>query len=345
LKEEEIKQALLTYFRRKIPHDGKMRITAFDQPSSGWSDEIFSLDLQWQERERTLRQSFVIRKHQKRGLMSDEHDLSTQFKVLQILSLENILPLPKVYWYEEDETVLGSRFFVMEKLPGRSYVPWSSEGRRFFEQAYEHGEIPRQFVTFLARLHQIDYQALGLDKVLVVPEQGTGYIDRKLHMLERLYEKYRFSPDPVFVDALEWLKKHRPPAQRYTLIHGDYRTGNMLYDQQQITGILDWELVEIGDPMVDVAYVCAKANRMDSPRLCYLLDREWFLQQYQELTGLQFDEKVLHYYEVFHQMRFALISLAAAKAFVGGGSDDLRMARQGYRWPLMRHMIAEMLGY
>lgn len=342
---DQIKQALLVYFQQKMTHAENLQITAFDQPSSGWSDEIFSVDVQWQEQETAHQQGFVIRKHQKGGLMADEHDLHRQFQVLQILSRANLFPSPNVYWYEEDETILGSRFFVMEKLPGRSYVPWSAEGRHFFEQAYEHGEVPRQFVLFLARLHQVDYAGLGLTQVLELPPPGTGYIDQKLQMLEALYEKYRFRSEPIFVDALEWLKKNRPSAQKYTLVHGDYRTGNMLYDGYRITGILDWELVEIGDPMVDVAYVCAKANRMDSPRLCYLLDREWFLEQYRELTGLKVDEKTLHYYELYHQMRFALISLAAEKAFVSGGSRDLRLARQGYRWPLMCHMIAELMGY
>ncbi len=70
-----------------------------------------------------------------------------------------------------------------------------------------------------------------------------------------------------------------------------------------------------------------------------------FLETYSELTGLKMEESVLHYYEVFHQVRFVLISQSAGTAFAKSQTKDLRMARQGYRWPLMRDMVAELLGY
>ena len=220
------------------------------------------------------------------------------------------------------------------------------KGRKgFFISAATDTEIPRQFTDHLISLHNLDYKQVGIDNVFEDPGAGYGFIDKKITEIENLYLKYKIIYDPVMTDAIEWLKQHRPAAQQLSIIHGDYRTGNMLYGENIISGILDWEAAEIGDPLMDVAYICAKANRMDSPLLCYLLDKEWFIQYYAEKTGLILNKKVLHYFEVLHQVRFLILSLSAAHAFEKEKATDLRMGRQGFRWTMMRNILAETLDY
>lgn len=340
-----IKQSLASYFSAKLPEAKNIQIKNFRQPSAGWSDEAYIFDVSWEEDGKTKEKGFAIRKQNKGGLMRETKNFYLQFKFLDRLSKSSDLPVPAVHWFEEDESIIGGPFFVMDKLPGKAYVPWSKEGREFLQKAHEDGSIPLQFTELLAKIHLLDYRKAGFTEDFAEPEGEFGYIDAKIAGLEEMYERYLISPDPVMTDALEWLKKNRPPAQRYSIVHNDYRTGNLLYENNEITGILDWEAAEIGDPMADVAYVCAKSNRMDSPLMCYLLDREMFYETYSKLTNLTIDEKTVHYYEVFHQVRFILISQSAGTSFANGSTKDLRMARQGYRWPLMRSMVAELLGY
>lgn len=342
---EAVKQALKSYFQKKIEGAEKLEIHHFKQPSGGWSDEAFIFDVGWETEGQSHQKGFAIRKQNKGGLMRENKNFYQQYKFLDRLSQSCDLPVPGVHWFETDESIIGGPFFVMDKLEGESYVPWSKEGQQFLKQAHDDGKIPHQFVEFLAKLHLLDYQKSGFTNDFQAPTGIYDYIDNKLAGLEEMYYRYLISPDPVMVDALEWLKANKPAAQRYSIVHNDYRTGNLLYKNNEITGILDWEAAEIGDPMADVAYVCAKSNRMDSPLLCYLLDRKMFLDTYSKLTGLTIDEKVIHYYEVFHQVRFVLISQSAGTSFANGQTKDLRMARQGYRWPLMRGMVAELLGY
>ncbi|MEH7112498.1 phosphotransferase family protein [Neobacillus niacini] len=342
---EDMKQALKSYFQSKIEGADNLEIQNFKQPSGGWSDEAFIFDVHWSAKGQNRQKGFAVRKQKEGGFMPEMKNLYPQFKFLNLLSKICDLPVPGVHWYETDDSIIGGAFFVMDKLEGESYVPWSKEGQQFLKQAHDDGKIPYEFVELLAKLHCLDYQKAGFSNDFYVPEGVYDYIDKKLIETESLYYRYMMYPDPVMVDALEWLKANKPAAQRYSIIHNDYRTGNLLYENNKITGILDWENAEIGDPMVDVAYVCAKSNRMDSPFLCYLLDREMFFDTYSSLTGLTIDEKVIHYYEVFHQVRFVLISQSAGKAFATGQTKDLRMARQGYRWSLMRGMVAELLGY
>ncbi len=338
-------QAIRLFFERKLAGAKNVQICDFQQPSAGWSDEAFTFSVTWEMNGEAHHKGYAIRKQNKGGLMTDYQNSYRHYKLLDRLSQNSKLPIPRVYWYETDESIIGGSFFVMDKLPGKSYVPWSKEGKQFFKQAHDDGKIPLQFVRYLADLHLIDYKQIGLAEDLEEPVGEYGYIDRKINEFEEMYYKYQISPDPIMVDALEWLKKNKPAAQRFSVVHGDYRSGNLLYLNNSITGILDWEATEIGDPMADVAYVCTKSNRMDSPLLNYLLDKDMFLEKYSEFTGLSINEKVLHYYEVFHQLRFVLISQSAGTDFAKLKTKDLRMARQGFRWPLMRGMLAELLGY
>jgi aminoglycoside phosphotransferase (APT) family kinase protein len=342
---EVIKQALKSYFEKKFQGAKNIEILDFNQPSAGWSDEAFIFNLSWEVDGKGHQKGFAIRKQNKGGLMREHKIFLQQFKFLDRLSKNCDLPVPGVHWYENDDSIIGGPFFVMDRLQGESYVPWSKEGQIFLQRAHDEREIPFQFVQYLAKLHLLDYKESGFTKDFEEPIGEYSYIENKINGLEEMYFNYQISPDPVMVDALEWLKLNKPAAQRYSIVHNDYRTGNLLYNRNEITGILDWEAAEIGDPMTDIAYVCAKSNRMDSPLMCYLLDKSMFLKTYSELTGLRIEESVLHYYEVFHQVRFVLISQSAGTAFAKSQTKDLRMARQGYRWPLMRGMVAELLGY
>ncbi|WP_174733055.1 phosphotransferase family protein [Mesobacillus harenae] len=342
---EEVIQVLEAYFMEKLVGSKNLEIRDFYQPSAGWSDESFIFTVCWDTLGGSHEKGFAIRKQNKGGLMSEGKNFHQQFKFLDRLSKNCDIPVPAVHWYEGEDSILGSPFFVMDRIQGDSYVPWSKEGQKFFERAHAEGHIPLQFIQYLAKLHLHDYKQSGFPDDFDEPGGKYGYIDNKLKNLEAMYLHYQISPDPVMADALEWLKLNKPAAQKYSIIHNDYRTGNLLYNRNEITGILDWEAAEIGDPMADVAYVCAKSNRMDSPLMCYLLEKQMFIKTYSELTGLKIEEDILHYYEVFHQVRFVLISQSAGTAFAKSQTNDLRMARQGYRWPLMRSMVADLLGY
>jgi aminoglycoside phosphotransferase (APT) family kinase protein len=329
------------YLQRKMFPGVQLTIDDFYQASGGWTDETYVLTAKNEDETKEL----VVRKLKKGSLLSEERNLSQQYRLLEILSSSTHLPVPKVYLFEEDQSIIGGEFIIMEKLEGQSYVPWSKEGRSFLLRASKDTDIPRQFADHLIALHNLNYERCGIQDVFEDPGEGKGFIDKKLAEIENLYLKYKIIFDPVMTDALEWLKQHRPSAQRLSIIHGDYRTGNMLYGEDHISGILDWEAAEIGDPLMDVAYISAKANRMDSQLLCYLLDKAWFLDYYAEETGLTVNKHVLHYFEVLHQVRFLLLSLSAAHAFEKEKATDLRMARQGFRWTLMRNLLAETIGY
>ena len=343
LQPNDIKSVLKNYISENILNHENTKLIEFFQPSGGWSDEAYVLTLSWENQGLKEEQSFVVRKAKNGGLMSAEKDLFPQFAILDKLSKHSNLPVPKVYVFEKNKSILGNEFFVMEKIEGTSYVPWSKEGRKFFDKASK-GNIPGLFAKYLADLHNLDLKSLDLDQSLL-KENQKNYLDSKIQELENTYENYKFVDDPIVTDAIEWLKVNKPNPVPLSIIHNDYRTGNLMYKDDKITGILDWEAAEVGDPRMDIAYVCAKANRMDSPLLSYLIEKNNFFDIYQGETNSEFSNEEIFYFEVYHQLKFLMISLSAANAFVREGSSDLRMARQGFRLTLMKNMLAELLGY
>ena len=95
--------------------------------------------------------------------------------------------------------------------------------------------------------------------------------------------------------------------------------------------------------MVDLAWVCARSNRMESDRVCYLLPREVFLERYERATGRAADETRLRFWEIFHQVRNAMVWMSADDAWRAGRTRDLRLARWSLTLPTMRRLVAELL--
>ncbi|MDA8194540.1 MAG: phosphotransferase family protein [Thermaerobacter sp.] len=337
---------LAEYLLTRCPGLATIRLSEMRLASGGWSDETYlfrmdGTDHHGQPHTREL----ALRKRLPGGLLAGASDFRRHYDLLALVGRHTSLPVPRAYLYEGDASILGAPFFIMSKLEGNPVVPWSKPGREFLQRAHDQGVVPEQFVQYLAALHGLDLDAVEAGRAAPVPAAGYGYIDRKLGELEQQFAEYRTGPDPLWVDAFSWLVSNRPRRDRYVLLHGDYRTGNMLYGESGITAILDWQAAEIGDPMSDLGYVAARLNRMDSPLLCYLLDRDRFFRRYQELSGIPVESDAVHYYQVLHQVRFVLLALSAGQTFAASARPDLRLARQGLRWPLMRLLLAEEMGY
>ncbi len=149
----------------------------------------------------------------------------------------------------------------------------------------------------------------------------------------------------MLTELLLWLKANAPETRRLAFVHGAYRTGNLIIKDDAIAAIIDWELQVIGDPMYDVAYVLSNLNREGSPLLSCVVEREFFLDYYQQLTGLTIDLDVCRYYEILYMMRSTAFWLSASGLFAEGKNKDLRLARTTYSVPVVLDMAAKALGF
>ena len=326
-----------------MPRARNLALADFVHSAGGWSHEIYVFFATWNEDGRAMRQGFCLRKDPGSGLLRELSSLREQFRVIKALE-GTPAPTPKAYWYEEDPSILGGPFFVMEKVEGEVPNPWSRAGKQFYADAAKRGKLPRSFVEALASLHNLDWRGAGLD-LIGVPGDGKDFALREIAKWESLIAQSIRKPEPVLTELLMWLKANAPETRRLAFVHGAYRTGNLIIKDDAIAAIIDWELQVIGDPMYDVAYVLSNLNREGSTLLSCVVEREFFLDYYQKLTGLTIDLEACRYHEILYMMRSTAFWLSASGLFAEGRNEDLRLARTTYSVPVVLDMAAKALGF
>ena len=338
-----VQEKIAAYLQSKLPTARNLGLSDFVHSAGGWSHEIYVFYANWNENGRAMRQGFCLRKDPGISLLRELSNLRDQFRVIKALETTPA-PTPKAYWYEEDPSLLGGPFFVMEKVEGEVPNPWSRAGKQFYADAAQRGKLPRSFVEALASLHNLDWRTSGLD-FIGVPGDGKDFALREIAKWESLIAQSIRKPEPVLTELLMWLKANAPETRRLAFVHGAYRTGNLIIKDDTITAIIDWELQVIGDPMYDVAYVLSNLNHEGSPLLSCVVEREFFLDYYQQLTGLMIDLEVCRYYEILYMMRSTAFWLSASGLFAEGRNKDLRLARTTYSVPVVLDMAAKALGF
>ena len=340
----DIPSRIRGYLECRLPGARALELDDMQRIAVGWSHETWLFEARWREAGECRSQGYCLRRDPGNALLRHLSDLGEQFRVLKCLDATP-LPTPKPFWYEADPAVLGAPFLVMERVPGSCPNPWGREGRAFYRAAADRGTLPRSFTDALTTLHTLDWRAAGLE-FLGVPAAGTNeFALGEVRKWRELVDSSGHAPEPVLTDLICWLEANAPKSDRLTLVHGAYRTGNLLIDDDRISAVLDWELQAIGDPMYDVAYVLSDLNREGSELLSNLVPRDEFYRDYEAATGFAIDEDACRYYGLLYAMRSAAFWMSASGLYADGRSDDVRLARTAWSVPVVLERAARDLGY
>jgi len=340
---DAFQEKVITYLTRQMPGASAMSLDNVQRIAVGWSHETWLFDVKYTERGEAKKLGLCLRRDPGNALLQHLSDLGQQFRVLKCLE-NTAVPSPKVYWFESDLDILGAPFLVMEKVPGECPSPWGRDGLAYYATAAKRGKLPQSFTHALTTLHTLDWRAAGLD-FLGVPGPGDDFARREIAKWRELIALSGHGPEPVMTDLLGWLENNIPPVKHLTLVHGAYRTGNLLIHEDQISAVLDWELQVIGDPMYDVAYVLSALNRDGTPLLSNLVERDAFFRDYEAATGFTIDEDACKYYNIMYAMRTAAFWMSASGLYASGRSNDLRLARTKWALPVVLSNAARSLGY
>lgn len=196
---------------------------------------------------------YVLRKQPPGELLPSAHAVDREYRVIEALSKTDV-PVPRAVLFCDDRTVIGTPFYLMERL----------RGRIFWEPTLP--ELPREtragiyegMADALARLHMADWQAIGLDGF----GRPGNYFARQIGRWSRQWEGSRTRDNPAIDRLAEWLPRHVPESDETAICHGDFRLDNMIFDagEPRVIGILDWELSTLGHPLADLAYNCIPFN-------------------------------------------------------------------------------------
>ncbi|MEX2481306.1 MAG: phosphotransferase family protein [Gammaproteobacteria bacterium] len=340
---DDISPRIRAYLGERMPDARDLKVENLTQIAVGWSHETFLFDARWSAGGEQREQGFCLRRDPGNALLRELSDLGEQFRVLKCLE-NTALPTPRAFWYEDDPALLDRPFLVMEKVPGICPNPWGREGRSFYAEAAARGILPASFTDTLATLHTLDWREAGLD-FLGVPAAGADFARREIAKWRAFISATDAPPHPILSDLVGWLEANAPPARHLCLVHGAYRTGNLLIDEDRVSAVLDWELQVIGDPMYDVAYVLSDLNREGTELLSNVVDRETFFRRYEDATGFTIDEAVCRYYHLLYAMRSAAFWWSASDLYATGRSNDLRLARTAWSVPVVLERAARELGY
>ena len=235
------------------------------------------------------------------------HDMKREFLIQSRLKPVYDL-VPKVIALCEDHTILGSDFYVMDRIQGEIF-------RRDVPDTLSTSDISvmaTSLVSGLAQLHSVDAS------VLAELNKGVGYVNRQVEGWSKRYRNALTDDVPDGDVVMNWLDKHKPDDVASCIIHGDWRIDNMVFDlgQKRLVGVLDWELATVGDPLMDLGSALAYwVDKDDEPMFASLrrqpshLDgmptRNEFIAKYLELSGRKCDD--FTFYEVFGLFRLSVI--------------------------------------
>ena len=160
------------------------------------------------------------------------------------------MPVPRTYALCEDESVIGSAFYVMQYVEGRIFWEPSLPGLAPVERARIYDAMNDTF----ARLHRVDPVAVGLSDY----GKPGNYFARQIARWSKQYRASEAPPIEAMERLIAWLPEHVPPGEETTIVHGDYRIDNMVFHptEPRMLAILDWELSTLGHPLGDFAYHC-----------------------------------------------------------------------------------------
>ncbi|HQZ96969.1 MAG TPA: phosphotransferase family protein [Pyrinomonadaceae bacterium] len=322
---------------------------------------------------RVGRTEYVLRRPPFGNTVKSAHDMHREFDVLSKLS-KVYLPAPKPLIFARDTSIIGSEFYLMErregliirgKIPGthaseaavtmqkparskgslessdhdenscdaRSKAPTRTKSE--FENSHEFRQkVCRSFIQNLADLHSLDFTTAGLETL----GRSEGYNRRQVEGWTKRYFAAKTDEHPELESAIAWLNDNIPPESGASLIHNDYKFDNVMLDPTnltRVTAVLDWEMVTIGDPLMDLGTTLGYWMSSDAPEwlmnmpfnprvLMENITRRELVEMYAEARGHNVPDMLFYY--TFGTFKIAVIAQQIYARYVKGFTRDTRFA-------------------
>lgn len=189
----------------------------------------------------------VLRKRPAGPVLPSAHAVDREFRIMDALAATGV-PLPRMVAFHGEPDLVGTAFYVMERLDGRVFSDCSMPGAA----REDRRAMIFAMADTLARLHRVDWRALGLGDF---GREGS-FFARQVRRWTGQWELSKIRELPEVERVAAWLSSHVPTDETTTIAHGDFRIGNMMFHptEPRIVGVLDWELSTLGHPLADLAY-------------------------------------------------------------------------------------------
>jgi aminoglycoside phosphotransferase (APT) family kinase protein len=305
------------YLARQMPHAADVSVEAMERISGGASRETYRFRACWREDAKTHERRMILRRDPPASLIDTERRV--EFAAYRAFAGSPV-PVPEMLWLEEDSGPLDHPFFIAAEIAGFQASP-----QMLFAGPYDAvlPKVAERKWTILGEIAKADPVALGLDAVMAAPAPDQCW-RRELEHWEGLLDRDEAEPLPITRAAIRWLRAHPPPpAQKISVVHGDYRTGNFLYDEAgEIHGVLDWEMAHLGDPLEDLAWGLNPVWAFGRGLAGGLTSQAEAVAIWERASGLKADPAALHWWILFNCVKGQGIWVGSAGAFNKGGNRE-----------------------
>ncbi|MXR50938.1 phosphotransferase [Halovenus sp. WSH3] len=301
----------------------------------GHSNETLFVD--WGDRE------LVIRRPPPGETADTAHDVLREYKVIDALQ-ETDVPVPPTVAATDDHSIIGSDFYVMDRLRGA--VLRDSEPETFAnEQARRR--IGTELVDTLASIHELDYESVGLGEFGRPAGYTQRQVDRWGKQLSWAFEVTAEEREvPTLETVGEWLQENCPDEHPHTLVHGDFKLDNVMFDPEppaELLAVFDWEMATLGDPRADLGwmlsywreekdettsreeFVSTFMTHPDYPT------REELVERWEDQTGYEFEHE--RFYRALAVYKLAALGEMFFRRYLEGNSDDPMYPRMEQQVP------------
>jgi aminoglycoside phosphotransferase (APT) family kinase protein len=308
---------LARYIESRLPGASDVAVTALERISGGASRETYRFRLSYREAGQTHERRLILRRDPPASLINTERRV--EFEAYRAFA-DSAVPVPRMLWLEEADEALDHPFFIAEELAGYQASP-----QMLFAGDYDAvlPKVAERKWTILGAIAAADPVALGLTSVMPAPTLDTAWL-RELDHWEAIFDTDEAEPQPIARAAIRWLRANPPPpAQKLSVVHGDYRTGNFLYDAAgEIHGVLDWEMAHLGDPLEDLAWGFNPIWQFGRGLAGGLLPQEAAVAIWERASGLTAHPAALHWWTLFNCVKGQGIWVGSARAFIDGGNRE-----------------------
>ncbi|CAN7706872.1 phosphotransferase family protein [Aminobacter sp. LjRoot7] len=306
-------RAFETFLRQSLGGaDGPLRLTRIQ---GGQSNPTYFVD--------HGSRRMVLRKKPAGAILKGAHAVEREYRVLNALKPTGV-PVPEAILLCENPTIIGTPFYLMERVEGRVLSDCSLPGM----SPAERRAIYMAMAEALAALHRVDPRVIGLEDY----GRPSNYFVRQLARWNQQLRQSDGPPIPDLYELMEWLEANMPPEDgRMSIAHGDFRLGNMMFHptEPRVIAILDWELSTLGHPLADLGFCCMPWHTspdeyggilgLDMTQLGIPAEAE-FVTHYMTHVGSEAELRPFHV--AFALFRFSVIFVGIADRVRGGNAAD-----------------------
>jgi len=304
-----------------------------ERHAEGHSNETLFVD--WGDRE------LVIRRPPPGETADTAHDVLREYRVMNALQ-DTDVPVPPTLTATDDHDIVGSDFYVMERVRGE--VLRDEEPEAFVDPEARQ-KVGEELVDTLAYIHELDYEEVGLGEF----GRPAGYTRRQVDRWgKQLSWAFEVTADerevPELKEVGEWLDEHCPEEHPHTLVHGDFKLDNMMFDpaDTELVAVFDWEMSALGDPRADLGWMLSYWRDEKDPEsgreefVSTFMKQEGYstrvelVDRWEELTGYEFEHE--RFYRALAVYKLAGLGEMFFRRYLEGNSDDPM-------YPLMREQV------